>query len=145
MNRITELISCLFKDEKSVKDVLNFIVTLVIILAAALLIGNVFLNDEEAENNASIIVDEDSRAIDEETLYLEEEQRMSDILSEVKGVGAVKVMLTYCEDENRGEKVRGIIVVADGAGDTIIRNKIISAAQSVFEIPVSRITVLEGR
>ena len=47
MNRLAEMLGKLFKDEKAVRDVLNFIITLVIILAAALLIGNVFFAEEE--------------------------------------------------------------------------------------------------
>ncbi|MDO4482116.1 MAG: hypothetical protein Q4C14_05240 [Bacillota bacterium] len=142
MNKITEILSVFFKDEKTVKDVLNFIVTLVIILAAALLIGNTFFDKDEG--SPSVIFDSDSQEIDEGNLYLDEEQRLSDILSEVKGVGDVKVMLTYCRDENRDDVVKGVIVVAQGAGDTVARNKIVSAAQSVFDIPVSRIAVLES-
>lgn len=142
MNRILEILSGFFKDEKSVKDVLNFIITLVIILAAALLIGNTFFDNEES--SPPVIFDRDSQEIDGGNLYLEEEQRLSDILSEVKGVGDVKVMLTYGRDENRDDVVKGVIVVAQGAGDTVAKNKIISAAQSVFDIPVSRITVLES-
>lgn len=142
MNKFMEMLSRFFRDEKSVKDVLNFIITLVIILAAALLIGNTFFAKEES--GSPVIFDRDSQEINGENLYLEEEQRMSDILSEVKGVGDVKVMLTYCEDENRNDAVKGIIVVAQGAGDTVTKNKIITAAQSVFDIPVSRITVLES-
>lgn len=142
MNRLAEMLGKLFKDEKAVRDVLNFIITLVIILAAALLIGNVFFAEEE---QSPVIFDNDSQAIDAENLYMEEEQRMSDILSEVKGVGDVKVMLTYGEDERGESSVKGVVVVAQGAGDIITKNKIITAAQSAFDIPVSRITVLESK
>lgn len=144
MNRLAEMLGKLFKDEKAVRDVLNFIITLVIILAAALLIGNVFFAEEE-EEQSPVIFDNDSQAIDAENLYMEEEQRMSDILSEVKGVGDVKVMLTYGEDECGESSVKGVVVVAQGAGDIITKNKIITAAQSAFDIPVSRITVLESK
>ncbi|MBE6020862.1 MAG: hypothetical protein IJC41_02315 [Firmicutes bacterium] len=143
MNRLAEMLGKLFKDEKAVRDVLNFIITLVIILAAALLIGNVFFAEEEEQS--PVIFDNDSQAIDAENLYMEEEQRMSDILSEVKGVGDVKVMLTYGEDERGESSVKGVVVVAQGAGDIITKNKIITAAQSAFDIPVSRITVLESK
>ncbi|MBR6700514.1 MAG: hypothetical protein IKL72_02165 [Firmicutes bacterium] len=144
MNRLAEMLGKLFKDEKAVRDVLNFIITLVIILAAALLIGNVFFAEEEEEQSL-VIFDNDSQAIDAENLYMEEEQRMSDILSEVKGVGDVKVMLTYGEDVRGESSVKGVVVVAQGAGDIITKNKIITAAQSAFDIPVSRITVLESK
>ena len=144
MNRLAEMLGKLFKDEKAVRDVLNFIITLVIILAAALLIGNIFFAEEEEEQSL-VIFDNDSQAIDAENLYMEEEQRMSDILSEVKGVGDVKVMLTYGEDVRGESSVKGVVVVAQGAGDIITKNKIITAAQSAFDIPVSRITVLESK
>ena len=43
MNKLTDVIGRFFKDEKSVKDVLNFIITLIIILSAGLLIATCFL------------------------------------------------------------------------------------------------------
>ena len=143
MNKLTDMLGKLFKDEKAVKDVLNFIITLVIILATALLIGNVFFAEDEEQS--PVIFDNDSKTIDAENLYMEEEQRMSDILSQVKGVGDVKVMLTYGEDEHGESTVKGVVVVAQGAGDVITKNKIVTAAQSAFDIPVSRITVLESK
>lgn len=144
MNKMAEIFGKIFKDEKAVRDVLNFIITLVIILAVALLIGSTFFPDKE-EEKSSVIFDNDSKAVDPDELYMEEEQRMSDILSQVKGVGDVKVMLTYGENENGENTVKGVVVVAQGAGEIITKNNIITAARSAFDIPVSRITVLESK
>lgn len=143
MKKLTEILKVFFKDDRSVKDVFNFIITLIIILAVALLILNVFF--EEEEKGTPIIFDSDSQQIHGENLSLEEEQRLSDILSQVKGVGEVKVLLTYQLDENRETTVKGVIIVAEGAGNAVIKNQIISAAQSAFDIPVSRITVMERK
>ncbi len=143
MNKLTDVIGRFFKDEKSVKDVLNFIITLIIILSAGLLIANVFFESADGADN-QIIFDNDSIELDEENLYMSEEQRLSDILSQVRGVGEVKVMLTFGEKENR-EVVQGVIVVAEGAGNNLVREKIITAAQAAFALPVSRIIVMESK
>lgn len=143
INRILDIFKSLFKDDKTVKDVLNFVITLVIIISVALLIGNVFFDN--GEDDGKIIFDNDSKAIDEENLYMDEEERLSDILSRVKGVGSVKVMLTFGKDENREEIVKGVLIVAEGVEDNVIKERIINAAQSAFDIPVGRITVLESK
>ena len=101
-----------------------------------------FESADRADNQ--IIFDNDSIELDEENLYMSEEQRLSDILSQVRGVGEVKVMLTFGEKENR-EVVQGVIVVAEGAGNNLVREKIITAAQAAFALPVSRIIVMESK
>ncbi len=40
-------------------------------------------------------------------------------------------------------RVKGVIIVAEGAGNLVIRNNIINAASAVFDIPVDRIVVFE--
>jgi len=40
-------------------------------------------------------------------------------------------------------RVKGVIIVAEGAGNLVIRNNIINAASAIFDIPVDRIVVFE--
>ncbi len=40
-------------------------------------------------------------------------------------------------------KIRGVIVVAEGAGDIEIKSKIIEAVKTVFQISISKVTVYE--
>ncbi|HHY91011.1 MAG TPA: stage III sporulation protein AG [Clostridiales bacterium] len=40
-------------------------------------------------------------------------------------------------------QIRGVVVVAEGAGDIEVKSKIIEAVQTVFQIPISKVTVYE--
>lgn len=42
-------------------------------------------------------------------------------------------------------KVKGVIIVAEGANDAIIQNKIINATIAIFDIPVNRVVVFEKK
>ena len=69
------------------------------------------------------------------------------MLSNIKGVGDVKVMITYepAEQQQQEPSVKGVMIVAKGAGDIVVKNNIMGAAEAVFGLPVNRITVLESK
>lgn len=83
-----------------------------------------------------------------------EEQRLSEILSEINGAGRVSVMISYEKTEEsqtgigRGltdtkgyEKPRGVIVVADGAVTPSVRNSLKEAAVAITGVGANRVCV----
>lgn len=96
--------------------------------------------------------------------YIREEERLSEILSQIEGAGAVSVMISYettAEKELAGEdsgrpfssggdvvvkrevypKVRGVIVIADGAHDARVRQQLAEAAAAVTGAGANRVCV----
>ena len=69
------------------------------------------------------------------------EAALCSILSEIKGVGAVKVLVEYGEKDT----VCGVIVTAEGAGNPIVRKDIIKGVSTLYDIPVSSVMVFEKR
>lgn len=83
------------------------------------------------------------------------EERLSDILSEIEGVGKLKVMVILdTSEENeygrskdmllsvKAPSVRGVIVVCDGGNNIIVKEKVTSAVSGVFGISTTRISVI---
>lgn len=83
------------------------------------------------------------------------EERLSDILSEIEGVGNIKVMVTLDTSEEseygkskdmllsvKAPSVRGVIVVCDGGDNIIVKEKVTSAVSGVFGISTTRISVI---
>lgn len=84
------------------------------------------------------------------------EKRLSDILSEIKGIGKTEVMITLdgAEQTEYGKskdmlisvtapRVRGVIVVCDGGDNIAVREKVINAVSGVFGISTTRISVIK--
>jgi stage III sporulation protein AG len=47
------------------------------------------------------------------------------------------------ESRTISRKVEGVIVASEGAGDVIVKNSIINAVATVFDIPASNVVVFE--
>lgn len=86
--------------------------------------------------------------------YIGEEERLSEILSEINGAGRVSVMISYeaADDSQSGigrslsdtqtyEKPRGVIVVADGASSPSVRNSLKEAAVAITGVGANRVCV----
>lgn len=85
------------------------------------------------------------------------EENLTEILSEMKGVGRVRVMITPEAEENSassifqsGKKteisdIKGVVIAAEGAGDPKINEKIYYAAKAALNIGGSRIAVIESK
>lgn len=86
--------------------------------------------------------------------YIGEEERLSEILSEINGAGRVSVMISYeaaesgkssigrsLSDTQICEKPRGVIVVADGASSPSVRNSLKEAAVAVTGVGANRVCV----
>lgn len=96
--------------------------------------------------------------------YVGEEERLSEILSQIEGAGRISVMISYettAEKELVGEsegrtftfggnavvkrevypRVRGVIIVADGANNPVVRQELAEAAAAVTGAAANRICV----
>lgn len=115
-----------FKNDPKMKDTIVKIIAVLIILSVALLSFDVFTQN----------TDERKQIIDE---TVSTETALCNILTDIRGVGAVDVMLQYDEDE----QITGVIVTAEGAEDPVIKNDLVNAVRAVFNIPVSSVMVFE--
>lgn len=77
--------------------------------------------------------------------FVSEEERLEQILSDIKGAGDVSVMITYHEPskENNNEinKVKGAVVTAEGSIDASIRSAISSAVCAALDLPAHKVCV----
>ena len=141
------------KNDKYVKDLLMRLLTVLFVAAIALLLFDVLTQSKDGRRQ---IVDMDggTEYTEETALATQEEKRLEDILGQMKGVGETSVMITYQKreqsepvfssgDNNRDLKVEGVIVASEGAGDIIVRNNIINAVATVYDIPAANVVVFE--
>lgn len=118
------------KNDKRIKDLMIRTVMIFIIIGIALLTVNVLTTSRDGRTQ---IIDENgSKSNGAETT-------LCGILSDIKGVGAVNVMVTYDGDSN----VQGVIVTAEGGGSSIIKNNITSAVANLYGIPLRNVSVFE--
>lgn len=178
------------------KNVHNLFLYLVVGILAVLL-GSLFLSEKQAPNIISkpekVQVDENNKITLQD--YKERlEKQLESILTQVKGVGNVKVMMTLNsgveiipayntnetfkttqeKDDQGGErviseniknhqlvvvnetggknkpviikemkpKIKGVIIVAEGAQDPVIKSNILKAVKTVLDLPAYKVTVL---
>ena len=69
------------------------------------------------------------------------ESALCSILSEIKGVGAVNVLIEYGEEST----VCGVIVTAQGAKDPVVKKDIIQGVSTLYGIPASSVMVFEKK
>ena len=118
------------KNDKRLKDLLIRTVMIFIIIGIALLTVDVITTSRDGRTQ---IIDENgSKSNGAETT-------LRGILSDIKGVGAVNVMVTYDSDSN----VQGVIVTAEGGGSSVIKSNITSAVANLYGIPLRNVSVFE--
>lgn len=125
------------KNDRLVKLLLTRSITVLLIAVLALIMLNVLANSKDGRKQ---ILDEDggteytsASAPAGNREYTEEERRLSEILSSMKGVGATTVMVS----EN------GVIITAEGAESAVVRDEITAAVSALFGIPVNHVKVFE--
>lgn len=116
-----------FKEGKS-KDIILKLITVAVIAAVLLVAFDVITQDRDSRRQ---IIDEDGGS----------EMTLSEILTDIDGVGAVDVMIRQGEDN----AISGVIITAEGAGDPVIRDNITRAVAAVYNIPASNVVVFEKR
>lgn len=115
-----------FKNDPKIKDLVIKIIAVLIIISVALLSLDVFSQSKDGRKQ---IIDEDGGT----------EEALCRILEDIKGVGKVDVML----QQNEEERISGVIITAEGAGNPVVRNDLVNAARAVFNIPASNVMVYE--
>ena len=116
-----------FKEGKS-KDIIIKLITIAVIAAVLLVAFDVLTQDRDSRRQ---IIDEDGGS----------EMTLSEILTDIDGVGAVDVMIRQGEDN----AISGVIITAEGVGNPVIRDNITRAVAAVYNIPASNVVVFEKR
>ena len=97
----------------------------------------------------------DSNILEEEKQQVqagELEVRLEQVLSAMEGVGEVKVMITMETEtdsmfgsETKGQKVCGVVIVAQGAGNATVNARISDVVKALFSIDVHKISIVKMR
>lgn len=116
-----------FKEGKS-KDIILKLITVAVIAAVLLVAFDVITQDRDSRRQ---IIDEDGSS----------EMTLSEILTDIDGVGEVDVMIRQGEEHD----ISGVIITAEGAGDPVIKENITRAVAAVYNIPASNVVVFEKR
>ena len=136
----------LLKNEKSLKIILISGAALILAIALSGLSGN------KTKTEQSVFFDYSRQSEYEEPL----ENKLCSILSEINGIGNIKIMITLDSSEEnmfddsddelisvKTPSVRGVIVVCDGGDNILIREKVISAVSGAFGISTTRVSVIK--
>ena len=122
--------------KKFIKKRNNRLMAVIFIIGIAILVVSCLLPDGKDGGGAA--------------QYAGEEERLSEILSEIEGAGRISVMITYESAAERSfsasardayPKVRGVIVVADGAADPVVRQELAAAAIAVTGAGANRVCI----
>ena len=80
------------------------------------------------------------------------QMQLEQVLSAMEGVGKVKVMITMEGEADSvfgtsksGQKVCGVVVVAEGAGNASVNARISDAVKALFSIDVHKISIVKMR
>ena len=106
-----------FKKIKSIKNLQ--IIAVVFIIAVALIIYSTVMTSKSNGDTQTAV----------STVMTTDEQRLSAILSNIDGAGKVEAMIT-----KQGDTVMGVLVIADGASDILVRVRLIEAAATALGV-----------
>ncbi len=81
-----------------------------------------------------------------------DEARLAGILSGIDGAGKVEVFISYDEKsdavyafaaqpEREGGVIKGVVIIASGAGDPMVRLKLAEAARVALGVPAANVSV----
>ena len=110
------------------KDSMTKLISVLLISAVFFLAVSILTDNDDSRNMIS-----DNNGATESALC--------SILSEMKGVGAVNVLVEYGEQST----VCGVIVTAEGAGNPVIKKDIIKGVSTLYGIPASSVMVFEKK
>jgi len=199
MVRIKKLLEKLLQNKNRKKVIENSVIVIIIGIIAIVAGGSLFPKKEEKKEtvNSSVTQVVDTAAKVEPNDADQNEKRLEELLTKVKGAGKVNVMVTYVSgkeivpaydikrNENDTEEkdsgggvrsikqydsenkvvyeeiqgnnkkpivlkelmpqVKGVVVVAEGASDPEVRERLARAVQVLLDVPVHRIEVLESK
>lgn len=127
-------------------EIIIAIIICVIMIAVYFIVNAASKGDEKAADDNAVAV------TDTET-YSEAEVKLSEILSKIKNAGEVHVLITNKEQACVNDKVTvsspaaseivGVLVVAKGAGNVVVKLELIRAVQTATGISADKIEVFE--
>lgn len=99
--------------------------------------------NKESENDTTLLEEEG----ESETVKTELERKLEKTLEEMEGVGQVKVMLMTDGGQgiyaSSGTEVTGVLIVAEGAGNSVTVQKIQQAVMALFQIDAHKIRIMK--
>ena len=116
----------MFEKQRISKETMTKVISVLIIASILFLTLSILTEDHDGRKQ---IGDYDGAS----------EAALCNILSEMKGVGAVNVLIEYGEEDI----VCGVIVTAEGAKDPVVKNDIVKGVSTLYNIPVSNVMVFE--
>ena len=126
-----------------------------ILLRLGLLLTVITLPVSDKQDSESIVqknssLFSDSQEDDEDTVRTVLEKKLEALLSQVEGVGEVRVVLmTGVEKDsssfyNSGqETVTGVLVAAQGADNSVVSRNIVEAVMALFQVEAHKIKVMK--
>lgn len=122
-----------------------------IAIVIIVLIINMYITNKQNQPSPLPNTSPQPSATDNSYTSTELEQRLSDILSKINGVGKVNVLITYADETyvSSGDsttfsaKPQGVIIIAEGAEDLEVRIKIQQAVQTALGIEAHQIKIYE--
>lgn len=114
--------------EKIGKENFTRLVKALLIAAIAILALNLLLSDTDGRKQ---VLDGNGGT----------EEKLCSVLSPIEGAGNVEVMVEY---DSRNQ-VKGVIVLADGAGSPVVEKKLTDGVATLYDIPVSSVIVFEKK
>lgn len=146
MNRILETLTA----EGKAGEMFRKMMALLLIVLISLIFLNVFLNDRDGRNSVVSIENSNYYADENKT---GDELRLENILECMSDVGNAEVMIKgntnsgdgLFEDGSRdsSENVEGVIVVAEGASNAVVKSEIVDAVSTVCGISPHKVIVFE--
>ena len=82
-----------------------------------------------------------TKEVEENSYSTELEERLEELLGNMKNVGKVKVMIT----SQKSGDVEGVVVLAEGAKDAVVIRNITEVVQALFQVDVHKIKVIEKK
>lgn len=126
-----------------------------ILLLLGLLLTVITLPVSDKQDSKSIVqknssLFSDSQEEDEDTVRTVLEKKLETLLSQVEGVGEVRVVImTGVEKDsssfyNSGqETVTGVLVAAQGADNSVVSRNIVEAVMALFQVEAHKIKVMK--
>ena len=109
------------------KSIKNIEIYVALILAAIVLI---FVFASGRSKNTS-------QSIDDDTYISQMEHKICSVIQNIDGCGNAKVVISYGGDD----EVVGVVVVAEGAADPIVRFKIVEVVVTLLDVDSNNVAV----
>ncbi len=146
MKRILETLTA----EGNLGNMLRKSVAFLFVILISLIFFNVFLNDKDGRNSVVSLENSNTYVNENKT---SQELRLENILECMAGTGNVEVMIKGIEDNSNSifndessdsiSDVKGVIVVAEGASNAVIKSEIVDAVATVCSISPNDVIVFE--